>query len=128
MRRYHPALGVSLTSEPQGGGGGAAAAAAARHQGRFEAASRPPSVPRRAASADGRAAASTDAQIGSVAPGREAAAMDDAAATLADSAAHSEDSQAGSGGLAGSGFTPAGPHTADQSGGAPSGRRPNLCL
>lgn len=50
----------------------------------------------------------------------QAAAMDDAAATLTESVAHSEDSQAGSGGPAGSGFSPGGPRTADLSGDLPS--------
>lgn len=58
--------GFSLTSAPGRGRRGG-------HQlyGLSEAASRPPPGAYQALSADGRAAASTDAQIGSVAPGRE---------------------------------------------------------
>ncbi len=70
--------GFSLTSDvgPRGAAGAGSGLRHGRRSGALgEAASRPPPAPRRAASADGRAAASTDAQIGSVAPGREVRIM-----------------------------------------------------
>lgn len=112
--------GFSLTSAP-----GPVRRRSRQPYGRSEAVSRPPAGlrhpggPRQALSADGRAAGSTNAQIGSVGLGREAAAM-------SDSTPHSEDSQAGSRYPHDSSAFPKGPSTIGLSECAPPGMRRSL--